>query len=281
MRLGLAVGALVGLGQECLGASSPAWQTAFVRPAFLVQKPTALYQPDSWTLVQTVKPGNPPLALADTAWIQDRAGARYGRTRTGELIMVQSPRGNNSERKGQVVFLPRGGRERLGRLKEPSGLAAAPGGPPPARELAAGAPVLALYALPDKPGRPWVFVESDEGEGWVPWNLLVWSLGKDGPGVATQAAGERPGPARTAVEAIKAVLAQYNHQVQRAVEYYRSLGRPVEARTFELVSAKGRADRIDITLARSAGLVALPEAEAMLERLLVQELGREVKILWP
>ncbi|NKB68535.1 MAG: hypothetical protein GKR89_15850 [Candidatus Latescibacteria bacterium] len=270
--------ALIMPGLAAAELAAPSWRTVFVRPAFWVQKPTALHEPESWALVQTVKPGILPLALADTLWIEDGAGARYGRMRTGELILLQSPPGDNSEHKGQVVFLPRGGR-RVGRLRQQSGLAPVPFAKGEGEELPAGTPIQTLYAVADEGGLAWVFAEADVGEGWLAWKDIDWAEAKDGK--QEQAAAGQFGQGRSEAGVIRDVLAYYNQQVERAVEYYKTAGQPVAARTFRLVEARGRSDRIEIDLARRSGVVALSEAEALLERLLVRELGREISVKWP
>jgi hypothetical protein len=291
MGLILVIG--IALARLAEGQETVQWDERFTRRAFLVEEPTTLYAKEGFRPLQTLKPGNEPLSLADTGPMEDQKGAVYYSTRTDELVMARSPAGSGAgERKGLVVYLPVRGKSvgAVVRTLEDGWVFMRPkprwAHPDSTVLLVPGMAVEARYAAREEDGPVFVFIESIAGEGWVLFQHLDWQEGTGEPSAETaEAKGVGPETGKAPISplerTVQRVLDRYNEGVQRSKEYYRqTMGSTVDARMFELGEVRGQKGREVVQLKVKEGKIKL-EAEEILADLLERELGGEVEVLFP
>ena len=282
---------VIGIAFACIaeGKETMQWDERFTRRAFLVEEPTTLYEKEGFRPLQTLKPGNEPLSLADTQPMEDRKGAVYYATRADELVMARSPAGSGAgERKGLVVYLPVRGK-RVGavvRALEEDWVFMRPkprwAHPDSTVLLVPGMVVEARYAAREEDGPVFVFVESIVGEGWVLFQHLDWTEGAGESSAEKGVASETDKtPVSPLERGIQRVLDRYNEGVRRSKDYYRQMaGSTVDARMFALGEVRRQEGREIVRLKVREGRVKL-EAEEILADLMERELGGEVEVILP
>jgi hypothetical protein len=249
------------------------WQTRFGPPAFLIEKPTALYAAPGDLPLQTLRPSSSPFVLQSATAVETDNGSLYHPTSTGEFILSRTPTaGGLSEDKGRLVYLPQTdlqaftGADPSRAWEQPDTLGAS-------LLLAANTAVRPLYIST----RPYamVWIEHDYGHAWIPYPSLAWRRGAD----ATPAPPPQPPSFRR--QAALDLIAAYNLGVKRSRTYYhQTTGHTVEARTLSLLDFDENTTTLELRLGVQDGHIQL-EAEAMLEKLLRQKLGHVLKIEWP
>ena len=269
-------------------ATETPWSERFPRPAFLVQKPTALYEAASLRPLQTVKTGDRPHLLDDDEALKDGDGSIYYPTATGELILAQSPPGSGiAERKGLLVYLPPPNAQLKAHAKDLKRDTVYMRPLPRIGEqdallfLAPEEEVLPRYITVDN-GTVFIFVEHITGAGWVLLEHLYW------PAAPVESTSSLPPPpvadsvrASPVQAAVEQILDQYNEGVRRARDYYRvATGHAVPARTFRLTHTRRKGEVVYITLDLEGGHIKL-EAEDLLPDLFTRKLGRKVQVIWP